>query len=90
MLQKMPETEEEKKNTRPSWTGPERTSYLAIVTTWLMYGIASFLLFSGKIVVIIFGIGIAVFAVAILTTTSILAFIVINQKRKNAIPCQPP
>jgi hypothetical protein len=82
-LQRMPNNENEG-NTRNSWTGPERSSYIAIIATWLLFIVSSiFLLASDEIFKIIMGIGLTVFSIQILATTSILAFAVMNKKRQS-------
>ncbi len=84
-LQKMPNNENEISK-MDSWTGPERSSYIATIAVWLLFIVSSILLASDDKVLIILGIGLILFGVLILATASILAFAVMQ--RKNSLTPQ--
>jgi len=83
VLERMPNNENEG-NTRNSWTGPERSSYIAILAASLLFIVSSILLANGETIIIIFGIGLMIFSIQIPGTTSILAFAAMNKKRQLA------
>lgn len=81
-LQAMPDNGNENNTGRNSWTGPERSSYIAVATAFLLFIFSSILLASEVKFVIIVGIGLIVQSLMIPGTASLLAFAAMHQKRQ--------
>lgn len=81
LLQEMPNNGKESESIRNSWTGPVRSSYIAVAITLLLLAVSVYLLASTDKILIIAGIGLMIFSVMIPATTSILAFAVMNTRR---------
>ena len=76
----MPDNEAETNTRQNSLTRPERTAHITILAVWIMFAASCALLVTGDRILIALGIGITVFCVMILATTSVLAFAVISRK----------
>jgi len=75
----------ENRSTRCSWTGPERSSYIAIAVSTLLFIFSSILLASAERWIIVTGIGLMVFSLMIPSTSSILAFAVMQIKKTSNV-----
>ena len=88
MLQRMYDNEGDSENPGDSWTGPVRSSYIAILAAVLLFVLPSVLLANDRLDTIL-RIAIQVFSVMILMTATLLAGVVIvtkNAAAKNKLP----
>jgi len=82
MLQKMPD--EKKENTEGVFCfGPEKTAYIVILATMLLFITSAILLFRGGAINTAIGIGLLVFSFMIPATSMVLALAVMKVKKAN-------